>query len=169
MLQHQKPYHPISLQTNCQVDYMLRAVWMVCRNSTNYSEERAYHSRCLWSMVLSFARHSNLNGPFLQGCHIPVEEHSSTWVLKSQLIQTIMGHFLAFQNKTLVPSLIQIANSGNIFETKAICDRRKFIIEDHNVFILKYMRMWESLAIKSAWPEFDPHSPHHLEGQTQLP
>lgn len=80
-----------------------------------------------------------------------------------------MGHFLAFQNKKLVPFLIQIANLDNILETKAICDRRKFIIEDHNVFILNYMRMWESLAIKGTWPEFDPHSPHHLEGQTQLP
>lgn len=46
-----------------------------------------------------------------------------------------MGYFLAFQNKKVVTSLIQIANSGNILETKAICDRHKFIIEDHNVFI----------------------------------
>ena len=49
-----------------------------------------------------------------------------------------MGHFLGFQNKKVVTSLIQIVNSGNILETKAICDRHKFIIEDHNVYFKIY-------------------------------
>lgn len=40
-----------------------------------------------------------------------------------------MSHFLAFQNKKVVTSLLQITNSGDILETKVTCDRYKFIIK----------------------------------------